>query len=219
MALSDRQIERYSRQIIVPGIGGRGQERLLAATLAITGETADLDMPLAYLAGAGIGTILVETAGGISIDPRLIADLGDLNEDSRVAAMTAAPPMPIDCSIILIGSANALKTARGAIDRTAGRPVVLVRLDAPPRIASLAATPCPLCAGVDLLGPFGKRAEQADFIAMLATAEALRLLTSEERALTPRLFDFSGYQSQGVAIGRRAGTNRCQCESRPAAHG
>lgn len=219
MALSDRQIERYSRHIIVPGIGGRGQERLLVATLAITGETADLEAPLAYLAGAGVGTILVETADGAPIDSRLIDDLRDLNPDSRVAAMTAVPPARIDCSIILIGSAKALEAARGAIDHSAGRPLVLVRLDAPARIASLAATPCPLCAEVDLLGPFGKRAEQADFIAMLATAEALRLLASEERAVSPRLIEFNGYRSQNVAIGRRIGKGRCRCESRVTADG
>jgi molybdopterin/thiamine biosynthesis adenylyltransferase len=218
MALSDRQIERYSRQIIVPGIGGHGQERLLAATLALSGEMADLEAPLAYLVGAGVGTILVETTGGSPIDSRIIDDLRDLNPDSRVAAR-AVPPVRVDCSIILIGSAKALETARGAADRFAGRPLVLVRLDAPSRIAMMTISPCPFCADSQLLGPFGNRAENADFVAMLATAEALRLLAGKEQTVTPRLIEFSGYQSQSVTIGTRVGANRCRCESGPIGNG
>ncbi len=212
MALSDRQIERYSRQIIVPGIGGYGQERLLAATLAISGELAELEAPLAYLVGAGVGTVLVEAAGGSRIDSRIIGDLRDLNPDSRVAAMDE-PPVQADLAMVLIGSAAGLETARHAIDRSAGRALVLARLDLPPRIALLAATPCPLCAEIQLLGPFGNRAENADFVAMLATAEAIRLLAGPEPAGAPRLIEFSGYQSQSAAIGKRTGADRCRCES------
>jgi len=35
--LTDAQIERYGRQIILPEVGGRGQERLLAARVAVAG--------------------------------------------------------------------------------------------------------------------------------------------------------------------------------------
>ena len=48
MTLTDEQIERWSRQILLPEVGGRGQLRLLAARVAIAGDgpvatwTADL---------------------------------------------------------------------------------------------------------------------------------------------------------------------------------
>jgi len=55
--LRDDQIERYSRQIILPNVGGKGQEKLLAAKVLIIGA-GGLGSPAAlYLASAGIGTI------------------------------------------------------------------------------------------------------------------------------------------------------------------
>jgi len=57
MSLTDAQIDRYSRQIIVPHIGGRGQERLLAARILLCGDARDIEAPLAYLVGAGVGWI------------------------------------------------------------------------------------------------------------------------------------------------------------------
>lgn len=57
MKLREDQIERYSRQIILPNVGGRGQEKLLAAKVLIIGA-GGLGSPAAlYLASAGIGTI------------------------------------------------------------------------------------------------------------------------------------------------------------------
>ena len=62
MSLTDAQIDRYSRQIIVPRIGGRGQERLLAARMLLVGDARDIEAPLAYLVGAGVGTIGVQAS-------------------------------------------------------------------------------------------------------------------------------------------------------------
>lgn len=57
MNLREDQIERYSRQIILPNVGGKGQEKLLAAKVLIIGA-GGLGSPAAmYLASAGIGTI------------------------------------------------------------------------------------------------------------------------------------------------------------------
>jgi hypothetical protein len=218
MALSDRQIERYSRQIIVPGIGGRGQQRLLAARLAIGGAMADLETPLAYLVGAGVGTIFVETAGESPLDSRMLDDLHALNPDSCVAAISESPA-EIDLAMMLIGSAPSLATARAAIDRSPGRRLILARLDLPPRIAVLAAAPCPLCAAIELLAPFGQRAENAAFIAMVATAEALRILTDPNQPGALRLIEFNGYQSHRLVIGRRSAAAPCRCESTRSADG
>ena len=57
MKFSDEQIQRYSRQMILPGFGGKSQRKLLDAKVFIMG-TGGLGSPAAlYLAAAGVGTI------------------------------------------------------------------------------------------------------------------------------------------------------------------
>jgi len=57
MTLTEEQIQRYSRNIILEQIGGQGQERLLSSKVLIIG-LGGLGSPAAlYLAAAGVGTI------------------------------------------------------------------------------------------------------------------------------------------------------------------
>ncbi len=57
MKLREDQIERYSRQIILPNVGGKGQEKLLNAKVLMIGA-GGLGSPAAlYLTSAGIGRI------------------------------------------------------------------------------------------------------------------------------------------------------------------
>jgi len=55
--LTENQIERYSRQIILPEIGGVGQKKIMQAKVLLIG-CGGLGSPCAYyLAGAGVGKI------------------------------------------------------------------------------------------------------------------------------------------------------------------
>jgi adenylyltransferase/sulfurtransferase len=68
--LSDEQIERYSRQIILPQVGGKGQEKLLRARVFVSASGPLQTSALHYLAAAGIGTLGVFSQ---SQDPLLTA--------------------------------------------------------------------------------------------------------------------------------------------------
>ncbi len=55
--MNEEQIERYSRNIILKEIGGKGQKRLLRSKILVIGA-GGLGSPVAlYLAAAGVGTI------------------------------------------------------------------------------------------------------------------------------------------------------------------
>lgn len=66
MTLSDSQLERYARHIVLKEIGGAGQVRLLGASVAVVGAGGIGCPAIAYLAAAGVGTIRV-------IDPDVVA--------------------------------------------------------------------------------------------------------------------------------------------------
>ncbi len=66
--LREDQVERYSRQIILPNVGGKGQERLLNAKVLVVGA-GGLGSPVSlYLAAAGIGTIGVVDSDSVELN-------------------------------------------------------------------------------------------------------------------------------------------------------
>lgn len=65
--LSDDQLDRYARHIILKEVGGAGQARLLRARVLLVGA-GGLGSPLAlYLAAAGIGTIGIVDDDAVSL--------------------------------------------------------------------------------------------------------------------------------------------------------
>ena len=57
MDLSDEQIERYARHILLPEVGGNGQSRLLESSVLVVGAGGLGSPVVMYLAAAGVGTI------------------------------------------------------------------------------------------------------------------------------------------------------------------
>lgn len=55
--LTPEEIERYGRHILLPEIGGAGQQKLKNAAVLVIGAGGLGSPVLEYLAGAGIGTI------------------------------------------------------------------------------------------------------------------------------------------------------------------
>lgn len=54
---SEQQIQRYARHILLPQVGGQGQEKLLASKVLVVGAGGLGSPVLMYLAAAGVGTI------------------------------------------------------------------------------------------------------------------------------------------------------------------
>lgn len=82
-ALTPDEIERYKRHILLPEIGGTGQQRLKAARVLVIGA-GGLGAPvLEYLAAAGIGTIGIVDDDRVSLSNlqrQVIHDSGTIGE-------------------------------------------------------------------------------------------------------------------------------------------
>lgn len=98
MGLTEQQIERYSRQIILQEVGGLGQEKLLSSKVLIIGA-GGLGAPAGlYLAAAGVGTIGIIDNDCVDISNlhrQIIhhtSDLGTDKVESARAKMVAINP-------------------------------------------------------------------------------------------------------------------------------
>jgi molybdopterin/thiamine biosynthesis adenylyltransferase len=89
MSLTEQQMERYSRHIILEQVGGAGQEKLLASSVLLVGA-GGLGAPAAlYLAAAGIGTIGVIDGDKVdlsNLQRQIIHHTPDVGQDKVVSA-------------------------------------------------------------------------------------------------------------------------------------
>jgi adenylyltransferase/sulfurtransferase len=68
MSLTDAQLDRYARHIVLKEIGGEGQRQLLAASVAIVGAGGIGAPAVQYLAAAGVGRIRVIDDDRVTLD-------------------------------------------------------------------------------------------------------------------------------------------------------
>lgn len=98
MEFSEEQIQRYSRHILLPEIGGDGQRRLLEAKVLVVGAGGLGSPVILYLAAAGIGTIAVIDDDVVDLSNlqrqvlHTTAALGQAKTESAVRAVRALNP-------------------------------------------------------------------------------------------------------------------------------
>lgn len=98
MELTDEQIERYSRHIILQQVGATGQEKLLSSRVLVIGA-GGLGSPVAlYLAAGGVGTIGIMDGDVVdlsNLQRQVIhhtSDVGVKKVESAAAKMRAINP-------------------------------------------------------------------------------------------------------------------------------
>ncbi|WP_075631584.1 HesA/MoeB/ThiF family protein [Novacetimonas hansenii] len=120
MDFSEDEIQRYARHILLPEVGGTGQETLLKARVLIIGA-GGLGSPLAlYLAAAGVGRIGLVDDDVVDLSnlqrqiAHVTARVGHAKVESAAEAMRALNPgVTVDCHNIRLGPDNVRELVRG----------------------------------------------------------------------------------------------------------
>jgi len=112
--LSTEELERYARHIVLPEIGGPGQQALKRARVLVIGA-GGLGAPvLAYLAAAGVGSLGIVDADTVSLSNlqrQIIHDTGRVGvaktESARAAISRINPLTNVETHELRIGPDNA----------------------------------------------------------------------------------------------------------------
>jgi len=105
MTLTDQQVERYSRHILLKQVGGAGQEKLLNAKVLVIGA-GGLGAPVAlYLAAAGIGHIGIIDGDVVdlsNLQRQVIHFTKDIGVDKVVSAKEKMEAINPDVNVTVI---------------------------------------------------------------------------------------------------------------------
>jgi len=189
MSLSDREIERYSRQIIVAG--GVAQERLRAARVAVIGRAPDAESIVYYLAGAGIGRLTLEVRGDAAATVRLFAHARGLN--SNIVITIAGPGAPPHDVAAILADGFAVEALIEQLTKYAPSGCVIGANLAQGRIALLTSAPrCLRCVAEKLLSRSAPLDDNDDYSSNLVAMEVIRVLTNKAKPASS-LIELEGY--------------------------
>jgi molybdopterin/thiamine biosynthesis adenylyltransferase len=105
MTLTDSQLERYARHIVLKEIGGAGQARLLSADVTVIGAGGIGSPAIQYLAAAGTGTIRVidnDSVALSNLQRQVIFGTADVGQPKAEATMAAVARLNPDVKLIAI---------------------------------------------------------------------------------------------------------------------
>ncbi|TNE37959.1 MAG: molybdopterin-synthase adenylyltransferase MoeB [Alphaproteobacteria bacterium] len=103
MSLSDDQLDRYARHIVLREIGGAGQQKLLAAKVLVVGAGGLGSPLLLYLAAAGVGTLGVIDDDAIdlsNLQRQVLHGTGDVGRPKVESASARLKEINPDITVI-----------------------------------------------------------------------------------------------------------------------
>ncbi|CAH0351997.1 MAG: HesA/MoeB/ThiF family protein [Sphingobium sp.] len=105
MSLTDSQLERYARHIVLKEIGGAGQARLLSGHVALVGAGGIGSPAIQYLAAAGVGTLRVIDDDAVALSNlqrQVLFGTADIDAPKAEAAVAAVARLTPDVHVIAI---------------------------------------------------------------------------------------------------------------------
>jgi hypothetical protein len=151
--LTEPQVTRYSRQILLQEIGGVGQERILTARVALRGAGPAVEAAALYLSAAGVASVVADERAAWVVDGVAAgrAGAGLPCSDCLVAWFAARPRPPPPMIEAAALSAGAMASARILLEIVdPGRAAQPFAVQVYPEAGSVRPGPspgCPRCRG------------------------------------------------------------------------
>ncbi|WP_242346555.1 HesA/MoeB/ThiF family protein [Anaeromyxobacter terrae] len=226
--MNDERLERYARQLLVPGFGEAAQERLGRARVRVVGADAVASAGLVYLVQAGVGRLWIEDPEDVSPGdvtgwlfapsavgtPRVEAARAVLAPLSRFVSIEPYPTGGVPSATLVFASSAPQALASAEAARRAGIPHVVVEPDAEggALVVVPPGAPCYACArsttGV------GRPAQPGIAALSALAAEELVLMISNPGSIPGRRIDLVRGVATARPTSRLAG---CACGGAPAA--
>lgn len=225
MMLTEEQIHRYSRHIILPEVGGRGQKRILEASVLLAGLGGAGSAAVLYLAAAGVGRIALWDPAPVTeadLTAAMAHTRAHLGLSRAASAAKAALAINPGVSVMLEESEDSaaemlgpdwvvLLSAgpwRSLHDRAIRQGAKVVACGA--HGAGGAVTlfqpggPCLACSDADLLREarlYGEEAGEspvaaaAGVVGLMAAAEVIKVILGKGTGLVGRLLTYDGWEA------------------------
>ena len=119
MTLSDQQLDRYARHIVLRDIGGAGQTKLLASHILLIGAGGIGCPAIQYLAAAGVGTISVvddDVVGLSNLQRQILYSESDIGTPKVNAAQIAVTRLNPDVRFYPLNQRITQQTSASLLD-------------------------------------------------------------------------------------------------------